>query len=117
MASVPKINLQIPQGATYVHTFTYEDATGVVIDITGYTARCQLRAVVTSASNFHEATTENGGIALGGVAGTVILTITAADTAAFTVSKAVYDIELIAPNNTVERVVKGSIRIDPEVTR
>lgn len=117
MASVPKVNIKIPQGTTYVHDFNYVDTAGTAISLSGYTARLQFRDEVESVAFFHEATTENGGLSVNEVGGVITLTITHVDTAAFTVLKGVYDLEIISPGTAVTRIVKGSVTIDPEVTR
>lgn len=87
------------------------------VDLTGFTARMQIRETVESATVLHSLTTENGGIALGGVAGTISLLISATDTAAFTFDTAVYDVELISAGGIVTEVACGGITIGDEVTR
>jgi tRNA threonylcarbamoyladenosine modification (KEOPS) complex Pcc1 subunit len=65
-------------------------------------------------------TTENGGIVLGDSAGTIELTITAEDSAALTSPLYVYDLEIVWTENEVEvvkKLVKGKLRVKPEVTR
>ncbi len=68
-----------------------------------------IRETLPSTTTLHELTTENGGITLGGIAGTIELLITATDTASFNFSAAVYDLELV---NGVEvtRLIKGSVK-------
>lgn len=69
----------IEQGATFTAHLTWSvDATPV--DLTGYTARAHVRSMVTSAVPL-AALTVGDGITLGGPAGTILLTISAADTA------------------------------------
>lgn len=115
-----KVSLSINQGATYRKTFTYKagpENAPVAVDLTGYTARMQLRESQESADVLVELNTENGGIALGGIAGTIALYLSAAATAAFTWTGAVYDLELIAPNGDVLRKLEGAVTVRPEVTR
>jgi hypothetical protein len=64
-----------------------------------------------------ELTTANGGITLGGAAGTIDLFISATDTAGFAWESGVYDIELIQPNGEVQRKIEGAVVVSPEVTR
>ena len=118
MAKVKTVRLDIPQGATYIHTFTHTEQDEVTpIDLTGFTARLQMRSTVKSSTVLHEATTSNGGIAITPASGVVDLRISATDTAGFAFTRAVYDLEIEAPDGTVTRIVKGSIVVDPEVTR
>lgn len=62
-------------------------------------------------------TTENGKITLGGTAGTITLSLTAAETAAITQSSLAYDLELVSAGGEVTRLVEGQIVLTPEVTR
>jgi hypothetical protein len=117
MADVAKVNLQINQGATFRHKFTRKDSKGRPNNFTGYVARLQARESVESDIAVITLTTENGGIVLGGASGTISLYISDEDTALITTKKLVYDLELVAPNGDVIRVVSGSINVSFEVTR
>lgn len=87
------------------------------INLTGYTARMQIREDITSGTVLISLTTENGGITLGGVFGTITLLIMASVTAAIAWTTAVYDLEIISPSGIVTRLVEGRITVSPEVTR
>jgi len=76
----------------------------------------QLRKNIEDTSNILELTTSNGRISLGGVAGTVTLTIAASDTAALSAIEGVYDLELVS-GDTVEKLLKGTFTVQREVTR
>ena len=110
-------DILIEQGATYRRTFTWKDSLGVAVDITGYSARMQIRRKKSSEDFEHEATTENGGITLGQDAGTVDVFISATDTAAFAFTKGVYDIELVDDIGVVYRLIEGGVEVSKEVTR
>lgn len=112
-----KLNLDIEKGATFDVTLTYKDENEVVINLTGYTARLQIRDTQDAASFIHEMTTANGGIVLGGVAGTIQLIISDTDTTAFTETTGVYDLELISSGGAVTRLVEGTVTFYEEVTR
>ena len=86
------------------------------VNLTGYTARMNIRSTVDAATILHTLTTENSGIALGGAAGTVDLLISATDTALFTFGTAVYDLELIS-GTVVTRLLSGNVTLSKEVTR
>lgn len=109
-------NFIIQQGSTFALTFTYEDQDEVVIDLTGYTARLKAKVDYSQTSAVIDLTTSNGGITLGGAAGTIALAMTAAATAALTAPQTLYyDLELIL-GSTVDRIIQGTIEISPEVT-
>lgn len=116
-AKAGKLTIEIEQGTTFNPVLTWKDSNGTVIDITGYTARMQIRESITSDTLIDELTTENGGITLGGVLGTITLLISAADTEAYTFTTGVYDLEMISPAGTVTRLLEGTIKLDLEVTR
>lgn len=109
--------LVIYQGATFRATWTYESPSGTPIDLTGCTARMQVRAKITDPMALVSLTTANGGITLGGAAGTIGLYISDAATAAFTWKGGVWDFELVWPNGDVDRLAQGTITVSPEVTR
>ena len=110
-------NFTIEQGATLTRTFTaYTDADATLpLDLTGYTARMKIRqdpsaTVIISLTN-------GSGITLGGTAGTIIVVISAAVTTTLDDGYVYrYDLELIAADGAVTRLVKGLITVDPEVT-
>ena len=118
-------NIQADQGATYSQTFTYRDSAGNLVDLTGFTARMQVRAEYDSASPLLDLTTSNGGITLGGALGTITLLATATQMAAFVITDTsnkppvlicVYDLELIF-GAVVTRLIQGNFTVSREVTR
>ena len=106
-----------------VNALSYTDYTsgGVIeynmpVDLTGYTARMQLRLKLEDTEFIHEMTTENGGITIDNVNKTINLNILATDTALFTFSSVVYSLELIS-GVEVTPFANGSITLVKEVTR
>lgn len=116
-AKAGELNLVIEQGATFDPVFTWKDQNGLPINLTGFTARMQIRETVDSVAVLHELTTENGGLTLGGSAGTITVQISATDTAAFDFEQAVYDLEVEAANGGVTRLLRGFATLSKEVTR
>lgn len=111
-----KYNMVCPQGATFNQQLTYS-INAVEVDLTGYTARMQVRESHTSTTAKVNLTTENGGITLGGIAGTVSLLIPSSQTSALVAKEYVYDLELISPSQDVIRLIEGKFIVTPEVTR
>ena len=118
---IDNFNLCIAQGTTYVKVFTWftlsccGHAVGsqyAPVDITGYTAAMQIRAYPLSGV-LYDATAD---LTLGGPAGTITLSIPAADTENFTWWNGVYDIVLTSPGGTVSRFVQGTVSVSPGVT-
>lgn len=112
-----KYKLKLEQGVTLRKPFTWR-AAGVLVDLTGYKARMQIRPEVGSSAVLAGLTTENGGILIDDPAsGTFVLYLDDVAMAALEFDEAVYDVELIAPNGDVIRVMQGVVTLSPEVTR
>lgn len=102
-------DFEIEQGATEVRTFTWKTSDGTPLNLTGYTARMQIRPSVSSSEITLELTTENGGIALGGALGTVVVTMSATQTSAMS-RPGVYDLELVN-GPVVTRFIQGGVSV------
>jgi hypothetical protein len=109
-------NLLVEQGATFAQEVTWL-ADDVAVNLTGYTARMMLRPSAASETITITLTTENGRITLGGTAGTIDLLISAADTAAITAGRYLYDLELISAGGIVTRLIQGIATVSAEITR
>lgn len=113
------------QGAEFREALNWTDSDGNQIDLTGYTARMQVRKTVDSEDVLLELTTANGRIDLTPVVGppeyNVLLVVEAADTAALQATpfdrKWRYDLELVPAGGEVVRMLKGKFVVDLEVTR
>lgn len=116
-------NMTCDQGATFQQTLYWKGSDGALIDLTGYSARMQVRSQVAVPSPqvavTLELTTENGRIALGGSAGTISLTVKSTATAAVSAGTYYYDLELISNDSpqVVTRLVQGEFVVVGEVTR
>ena len=112
-----KYNISQKQGDTFNLNFTIRTKeTGVGWNLTGYTARMQIRAKLDSDTVLHSLTTENGGILLDNVTKTITMYIPDETTQTFTFKAAVYDLELIS-GGEVTALASGSITLVREVTR
>lgn len=109
-------NINLDQGATFSRSIVVKDGDGNLFDFTNYTARMQIRSEVDASDVMIELTTENGRIALGGADGTIVLTIDSDDTALLQYD-GVYDLEIVSDSGAVNRLLKGMVRLDYEVTR
>jgi hypothetical protein len=109
-------NIVAEQGATLTRTITWNNTAGQPINLTNYTARMQVRNDYDSSTALLTLTTENGGIALGGVLGTVVLAVSASSMALVASGSYVYDLELVL-SDVVTRLVQGSFTVNAEVTR
>lgn len=110
-------NITIEQGATFQMNLLWKDSTGSPVNLTGYTARMQVRQKYSSPDTLLNFTTENGAITLGGVLGTIAVVGAATVTDDLVGKNGVYDLELVSAGGIVTRLVQGSVYISPEVTR
>jgi len=110
-------NFTIEQGATFKRIMTWKDSNGNPINLTGYTARMQVRTAKDSPNVILTLDTDtNGGITLGGVSGTITIEISASKTASLDFKTAVYDLEL-EKDGSVVRLLEGSVTLSKEVTK
>ena len=117
MALGNRYDLEIKQGATLSLTATWKDSSGTAVNLTGYTARLQVRATYDSSSTILSLTSA-AGITLGGAAGTIAITASATTTAALTAPwSGVYDLELVSGGGEVTRLLEGIATVSPEVSR
>lgn len=119
--SAAQVNITVEQGSYYSKRFTYKPG-GVALDLTGYTARSQVRRDARDETVAATATIE---FVTPRSTGSFDFILTEAVTTAMETGKTVddkasqyvYDIELISASGRVTRVVKGTLSLDPEVTR
>jgi hypothetical protein len=110
------LDFTIEQGATFNLLLTWK-IDGTPVNITNWTARLAARVDVEDSEVILSLTTSNGGITLGGAAGTISLNQTATQTALLPAGTYVYDLELVSAVGAVTRLVQGELNISPEVTR
>lgn len=88
------------------------------IDLTGYTARMQIKAKLADATNILELTSSPAaGITVDNVAKTITVTLTAAQTTQLTFKSAVYSLEMVSSGGIVTEIMNGKLTLDKEVTR
>jgi hypothetical protein len=108
------LEIEQPDLATDPTGQTYEE-----FDLTGYTARMQVRRTIESASAIVTLTTENLGLEINPTGDTVNLikmSMSAPVTASIN-SSGVYDLEIVDNEGFVSKVIKGAFTLIPEVTR
>ncbi len=128
MSLVPaKFDFTLPQGTTFKKSMTYwlDKKAGIAKDLTGYTARMQIRTFrprlkVTEPPPedllLMELSTANARIKLGNAKHNIIWTIALADTNAINWDLGSYDMELTSPANEVDRLLYGTVTVTPQVT-
>jgi hypothetical protein len=109
-------NLQIKQGATFQKSILWRSLAGTLVDLTGFSAKAQVRVNYASEDPMLSFDSADGSIELGGVAGTIILNASAEDTASL-VRSGVWDLKLTDGAGTVTFLLEGKVKCLPEVTR
>ena len=115
-------DFEIDQGAYWSQLLLWQDQDGNPIDLSGYSAAMEIRQNVGDPDPpLVSLSTSGGGITLGGQDGTVLLEIEAAVTATLPattgVTKCFYDLNLDPGDGRINRLIRGVMTIQPEVTR
>ena len=116
----------VDQGATKKLSLRYRyqdgvdgngDPVYVGYPLAGCSARMQVRKAV-GEPILADLTTENGSITLeaGGEQGRIDIVLSATQTSALALRKAVYDLELVYSSGEVVRLIQGKVYISPNVT-
>lgn len=104
-------NLTVDQGSDFSSVVTVTDSDGVLVDLTNYTYRGQIRKTYTSSTAVDFAITANTP-----TNGELTISLTASQTSNMKAGRYVYDVE-IESGNVVTRVVEGQMEVTPRVTR
>jgi len=113
------IDLDVYKGSTFVKIIQWKTGTTpVAVNLTGCTARMQIRKSVNDATILDTLTTENAKIAIHEpLNGKFKIVIPATTSTAYTFTSSVYDLEIVFTDGTVTRVIEGCLTASPEVTR
>jgi hypothetical protein len=104
-----KANITIDQGTTFSSGIDLLNDNDEPVDVTNYAARGQIRKHYSSSNSVSFTTTLSNG--------SLVISLTAGQTANMVAGRYVYDIELVDPSNTVLRILEGIVTVTPEVTR
>jgi hypothetical protein len=121
--AAPVYNTTVERGSTFQLTVTYKDASGTVVNLTGWTFRMQVRESQSAASTV--LTSEGGSPTIAidetnKATGVLIFSVTPTNTTAIspsTLTTAYYDIEIQKTSTgEVRRILQGKLSISPEIT-
>ena len=121
-----RYNLLIEQGATFEIELQYKDSNGVVVDLTGYSGRLQIRPSVGSPTAYlclsSSLQPDGTGLNFSGsngstppTSGSIGVYISAATSSLLTFDTGVYDLE-IQSGSFVTRLLQGNVQLSKEVT-
>ncbi len=113
------IDLEVYKGSTFVKIIQWKTGTpALAINLTGCTARMQIRKSVNDSTILDNLTTENNRLEITEpLNGKFKITIPASASTAYAFTSAVYDLEIIFTDGSVIRVIEGCLSAIPEVTR
>ncbi len=113
-----RYDLLIRQGDKFEQSIAAKNSDGTAKDLTGYSARMQVRATPESSTVLLEASTANGRISINAPGGIVTITVGADITAPLNWNVAYYDLEIFtADPANVTRLLEGYASLSKEVTR
>jgi hypothetical protein len=119
--AVFKYKIQIIQGETYNKIFPWKagasSASVIPVDLTGCTAKMQIRSKVNSPDVLLELSTQNSKIILSGITGEVKISLSASETSAITWNSGVYDLKIQFPDGSVRRLLSGTVSVSTEITK
>jgi hypothetical protein len=105
--------LFLEQGSTFNTNITLDDINGVPYDLTGVTAKSQIRKSYYSAN-----TTADFSVSINiPTSGVILLSLAANTTANIAAGRYVYDVAIKDTANTVTRVLEGIVNVIPQVTK
>lgn len=110
-----KYNLVCEQATTFNFVFVIKNGS-TPWDLTGYTATMTVRPFVGASTTTLVATTANSRITLGGIAGSVTVSVDATTTGAIGAGRYAYDLVLNS-GGTVTRILEGKFIVTGAVTQ
>lgn len=105
------------QGDTWSATLTVKDSNDVAKDLTGYTAKMEIRLGPGTPILATLATTPGTGIVITAATGVITLSMTATVSAALTFKKAKYSLKLTSSGGAVTTILQGDFEIYPRITQ
>jgi len=108
-------DLVIPQGTTWEVQWPIQNADGTPADLTGWSARAQVRKALGSSTVLYSWSLLAGNVTVAG--GSVSLRVAPEVSSSWEWYSGVYDVELYHPDGRVNRITQGRVTLDKEVTR
>jgi hypothetical protein len=111
-----RLDLRVYQGSRFELPVDVKE-NGAVKDLTGYTARMQIRPSKESAQVLADYSTANGAITINPATGRVTVVAASAVTDAYTWVAGVYDMEIVTSGGEATRILEGRVSLSRQVTR
>jgi hypothetical protein len=109
-------NFDVDQNATFSFIVEYKDNNGNAIDLTGASAKMQIRDVKGGTKLAVTLTSPSGGIVINGPLGKLTVTLTPTQTNKLFYPKSVYDIMVVDSNSNKIKLLEGFMTLNRSVT-
>lgn len=109
-------NFEVDQNATFSFVVEYKDNNGNAIDLTGASAKMQVRDVKGGTKLAVTLTSPSGGIVINGPLGKLTVTLTPTQTNKLFYPKSVYDIMVVDTNANKIKLLEGFMTLNRSVT-
>ena len=109
-------NFDVDQNATFSFVVEYKDDNGNAIDLTGASAKMQVRDVKGGTKLAVTLTSPSGGIVINGPLGKLTVTLTPTQTNKLFYPKSVYDIMVVDTNANKIKLLEGFMTLNRSVT-
>ena len=113
MANPIPSSVYIDQGRDFTFVVTYNDSTGTPVNLTGYTASFEVSTDYNTTATL-ALTTSNGGVTLGGSAGTITIHATATQTM-IVAGNYVAELVVTSGGGVQTSLLKGPFVVKPKV--
>ena len=109
-------NFEVDQNATFSFVVEYKDDNGNAIDLTGASAKMQVRDVKGGTKLAVTLTSPSGGIVINGSLGKLTVTLTPTQTNKIFYPKSSYDVMVIDSNGNKIKLLEGFMTLNRSVT-
>jgi hypothetical protein len=109
-------NWEVDQNATFSFIVDYKDPDGVAIDLTGASAKMQVRDTKGGSKLAFTLTSPSGGITIDAASGKLTISITPTQTNKLFFPKSSYDIMLTDSNLNKVKILEGFMTLSRSVT-
>lgn len=111
-----RFNIRLYQGDTWAIAPKWKIGS-TYVDVTGYSAKMQVRQAVTSSTVITELSTANGRITVVPSRGQFAITLPAADTAVLPAGNYIYDLEATSATGAETTLLQGGFTVVAQVTQ
>lgn len=110
-----RYNITVYQGTTFTLSPSWF-IDNIVVDVTGYSAKVQVRPEADSSTVIVELSTANGRITVNGALGQFNWTLTPSETTALAAGNYVYDFNVTSGGGVVTKLLQGAFIVVDSVT-